>query len=77
MDKTLGYIFGSLQVLEHDMKVTANKFRKQGKINRGVALLLMLGGVYIYANEIQREEDKKKVESLRKEVEELKKSKGE
>ena len=77
MEKLLSYICSDVTVLKHDMGVTIKNFRRQGKINRGFALLFMLGGAYIYLNETQRAEDNKKIESLTKEVEELKKSKGE
>lgn len=77
MEKTLGYIFGDLTMLKHDTRVTIRNFKKQGKINRGFALLFMLAGGYIYFNEKQRVEDTNKITLLTREVEELKKSKGE
>lgn len=77
MERLISYICDDITMLKHDMGVTIKKFRRQGKVNRGFALLFVLGGVYIWVNELQREENTKKVESLTKEVEELKKSKGE
>ena len=77
MEKLISYICGDVTMLKHDMCVTAKNFKKQNYINRTFALLAVAGGVYIYANEVLREKNYKTLKSLKKEIEELKKSKGE
>lgn len=77
MEKLIGYICSDMQVLKHDMCVTIRKFKKQSRVNNKFALLFILGGFYIAINEAHDEKMRKKIESLTKEVEELKKSKGE
>jgi hypothetical protein len=70
MEKLISYICSDVTMLKHDTGVTIKNFKKQGKINRGFALLFILVGAYAYLNEVR-------YEKLREEVEELKKSKGE
>lgn len=77
MEKLISYICSDVTMLKHDMGVAIRKFKRQGKINRGFALLFMLVGGYVCLNELHDEKLRKEVESLTKEVEELKKSKGE
>lgn len=77
MEKLISYICGDLNMLKHDMALTARNFKRQGRTNRGFALLFVLVGGYICWNELQDDQLKKEIESLTKEVEELKKSKGE
>lgn len=77
MDKTFGYIFGELHMLKHDTGLVIKNLRAQNRLNKSFALLAIAGGVYIYANEKLREKDQEAIETLTKEVAELKKSKGE
>ena len=77
MEKLISYICSDVNMLKHDMCVTAKNFRKQNCFNKAVGLLAVAGGFYIYANELLREKDRKTLKSLKKEIEELKKMKGE
>lgn len=77
MEKALGYILGDLHMLKHDMKVTANNFKKQKAINGMV--IFMFAGIIMYIDGLNkcRIEQSEKLESLKKEIEELKETKGE
>ena len=70
MKNTLGYIFGNLQLQENAIKCIIHDLKTQNKINKWVALMALAGSVYILSTE-------KKLDSLTREIEELKKMKGE
>ena len=70
MEKTLGYIFGSLQLSEAAIAGIIRDLKTQNKINRYFALMAMAGGLYILSSE-------RKMNNLVREIEELKKLKGE
>lgn len=76
MDKTLGYIFGSLQLSEAAIAGIVKDLKKQRRLNQLLALLAVLGGVYIYTSESQREKDKVKLDILTRKVEEMNNAKG-
>lgn len=77
MEKVLGHIFADLHLLEHDMARVAKSFKAQGRVNKALAFALLAHGFCIYCAAVHCMENKEKIESLTKEVEELKKSKGE
>lgn len=77
MEKLISYICGDMNMLKHDMSLVIKNLRAQNRFNKGVVLLTIAGGFYIYTNEILREQNYKTIKKLTKEVEELKKSKGE
>lgn len=77
MEKVLGHIFADLHLLEHDMARVAKSFKAQNRVNKSVACALLVHGVVIYCAAVHCMNNKEKIESLTKEVEELKKSKGE
>lgn len=77
MDKMVSYIFGSLESSEKAIRGIVKCLRKQNKINRSFAMFALACGIYAAMNEKQRKQDIEKIDSLTKEVEELKKMKGE
>lgn len=77
MEKTLGYIFGSLQVSEAAIGGLIKDLKKQKHFNKKVVGVLALLGVWSYSVAAANLANKQKIEELTKEVEELKKSKGE
>ena len=88
MEKIIGYICGDVTMLKHDMVLTARILKRMNKQHMLAAIGLGLCGCYIYYNEkdkkieteLQHKENQlvaNALGDLRKEVEELKKSKGE
>lgn len=77
MEKMINYIFGSLESSNIAIGKIIKDLKRQGRINKWFTLLAVAGSVYIYKSETQRDKDREKIETLSKEVEELKKMKGE
>ena len=77
MEKLLTYIAGGVQIHEHAIKRITNALKNQSKINKCMGLLVLVGGAYIYLNEAHDKKLVSQLETLSKEVEELKKMKGE
>ena len=77
MDKTIGYIFGRLEIDEIAIGNIVSKLKKQMSFNKSVTFFAMACKVYMIVADAMRKEDLKKIEALTKEVEELKETKGE
>ena len=77
MDKTIGYIFGRLEIDEIAIGNIVSKLKKQMSFNKSVTFFAMACTVYMIVADVMRKEDLKKIEALTKEVEELKETKGE
>lgn len=77
MERMLGSIFADLYILKTDMNSVHKVLRGQSVVNRLVALDLVLLAVTGYCTAKHCMNNKEKIERLTKEVEELKKSKGE
>jgi hypothetical protein len=77
MNDIIGYIFGSLKSCEDSMEAIKQSLRNQIRINQRVSLFTAIAAVSIVALEIREIERDKKIRQLKKEVEELKQTKGE
>lgn len=77
MEKMIGYIFGSLQASEAAIGGIVKTLKQQNKINKIFALSMLVGAGYIYSCETQRKKYVERIESLTKDIEELKLMKGE
>lgn len=77
MEKMISYIFGSLEVAEKAIGALAKDVKKQKYFNKYFAMFAVSCIAYAFINEEQRKKDNEKIESLTKEVEEMKKMKGE
>lgn len=77
MDKTLGYIFGSLQVSEAAIGGIIKELKTQNRINKLMGLALLLNAIVVWGAAEHCLENKKKIEALTKEIKEMKKLKGE
>ena len=77
MDKTIGYIFGRLEIDEIAIGNIVSKLKKQMSFNKSVTFFAMACTAYMIVADVMRKEDLKKIEALTKEVEELKETKGE
>lgn len=77
MDKMINYIFGTLQASERAFVEIRKNFKKQNLINTSFALFSLSCAAYVMTANRQRANDIAKIESLQKEIEELKKMKGE
>ena len=77
MEKMISYIFGSMEANEIAIGGIISKLKKQNSFNKKVALFAVACTAYMVLSDASRREDLKKIEALTKEVEELKKTKGE
>lgn len=77
MEKLVSYICGDVTMLKHDMAAVDKVLKRMNRQHILTGLCLGLCGGYIYLNEKEKKEDRTKLDSLTKEVEGLKKSKGE
>ena len=77
MDKTIGYIFGRLEIDEIAIGNIVSKLKKQMSFNKSVTFFAMACTAYMIVADAMRKEDLKKIDALTKEVEELKETKGE
>ena len=77
MDEITKYIFGSLHDNEVAIKNIHKSLKKQAVNNKWFAIIAVATVAYLYANEIRRNEQDKKIAELSVELEELKQKKGE
>jgi hypothetical protein len=77
MERMLGSIFADLHILKVDLTNIDKVLRAQRNWNRAVGLELLLLSVGVACAAKHCIDNKEKIEKLTKEVEELKKSKGE
>lgn len=78
MEKTLGYIFGSLQVSEAAIGGIMKDLKIQSRINKLVAVALIFNTLSVYCSAEHCLENKKKIKELEKKIERMEKElKGE
>lgn len=77
MEKTLGYIFGSLQVSEAAIGGIIKDLKTQNRVNKCVAIALLGHAFCIYCAAEHCLENKKKIKELEKKIERMEKMKGE
>ena len=77
MDEMIGYIFGSLRNSEDAIKLINKALKGQAKLNRQLIGVAVCTTLYMYFNEHESRKSNRKIEALSKEIEELKKMKGE
>lgn len=77
MNEAIGYIFGTL----HNSEVSIRKINRvlisQRKFNKWIAVYAVISCVNIWVTDARYNEQQAEIESLKKEVEELKRMKGE
>ena len=77
MERMLGTIFADLHILKVDMNSIDKMLKSQRVVNKLVALNICVLTLVGYCSAKHCMDNKEKIERLTKEVEELKKSKGE
>ena len=77
MEKMISYICGDIHMLKNDMGVVAKILKNQNTINKCVSVVAVLTSLYMLCDVYKDKQYDEKIEKLTKEVEELKKSKGE
>ena len=78
MEKTLGYIFGSLQVSEAAIGGIIKDLKAQKSVNKAVVVALLGQAICIYCAAEHCLENKKKIKELEQKIERVeKKLKGE
>lgn len=77
MEKMISYIFGSMELHERAIGSIIRSLNKQTSFNKSVTLFAIATTSYMIVADARRKEDAKKIAKLTKEVEEMKKVKGE
>lgn len=77
MSEMMNYIFGNLRSSEVAIKHIQRTIKGQQRFNRNVVLCTWAMTTYVVLNEMDRREQKRKIEKLSNEIEELKRSEGE
>lgn len=76
MPDTIRYIFSSLNDTETTLRVISKSLRKQASFNRSVAFLGMTMTLHLILQEMEIRSINRDLESLKKEIKELKKTEG-
>lgn len=76
MDEMMSYIFGDLRTTKNALKYIDRTLRRQKATNRRLALLILATATYAVVAEFCHQEQRKRIEELDAEIEELRK-KGE
>lgn len=77
MNETVGYIFTCLHNSEKAIQKIANVINAQNKFNKSVARFALVSAACVTVQLIRTNQLERKIEALNKELEELKKEKGE
>lgn len=77
MNEMIGYIFGSLDIHDRAISSICNAFKAQKRLNRTTAINMVLISLTVSKLVVKVHEQNKKIDSLTKELEELKETKGE
>lgn len=76
MDEMIRYIFGTLRNSETALQSVAKNLRKQGFFNRSVAFFGMTMALHLIVQEMEIRSINRDLESLKKEIKELKNTEG-
>lgn len=76
MPDMIRYIFSSLNDTETTLRVISKSLRKQASFNRSVAFLGMTMTLHLILQEMEIRNINRDLESLKKEIKELKKTEG-
>ena len=76
MPDMIRYIFNSLNDTETTLRVISKSLRKQASFNRSVAFFGMTMTLHLIVQEIEIRSINRDLESLKKEINELKKTEG-
>lgn len=77
MCEVMNYIFGSLSNSEAAIRSIRKSLNKQARYNRKLSTLALIMTVNLVLLELDRVEQKKRIEKLESTIEELKRDKGE
>lgn len=77
MYEVMNYIFGSLSNSETAIRSIRKSLNKQARYNRNLSTLALIMTVNLVLLELDRVEQKKRIEKLESTIEELKRDKGE
>lgn len=77
MCDVMNYIFGSLSNSETAIRSIRKSLNKQARYNRNLSTLALIMTVNLVLLELDRVEQKKRIEKLESTIEELKRDKGE
>ena len=73
----MNYIFGSLSSSETAIRSIRKSMNKQARYNRNLSTLALIMTVNLVLLELDRVEQKKRIEKLESTIEEMKRDKGE
>ena len=77
MCEVMNYIFGSLSNSESAIRSIRKSMNKQARYNRKLSTLVLIVTVNLVLLELDRVEQKKRIEKLESTIEEMKRDKGE
>ena len=77
MCEVMNYIFGSLSNSETAIRSIQKSLNKQARYNRKLSTLALIMTVNLVLLELDRVEQKKRIEKLESTIEEMKRDKGE
>ena len=77
MCEVMNYIFGSLRNSETAIRSIRKSLNKQARYNRKLSTLALVMTVNLVLLELDRMEQKKRIEKLESTIEEMKRDKGE
>lgn len=77
MCEVMNYIFGSLSNSEAAIRSIRKSINKQARYNRKLSTLALIMTVNLVLLELDRVEQKKRIEKLESTIEEMKRDKGE
>lgn len=77
MCEVMNYIFGSLSNSETEIRSIRKSLNKQARYNRNLSTLALIMTVNLVLLELDRVEQKKRIEKLESTIEEMKRDKGE
>ncbi len=77
MCEVMNYIFGSLSNSETAIRSIRKSLNKQARYNRNLSTLALIMTVNLVLLELDRVEQKKRIEKLESTIEEMKRDKGE
>ena len=77
MCEVMNYIFGSLSNSETAIRSIRKSLNKQARYNRKLSTLALIMTVNLVLLELDRAEQKKRIEKLESTIEEMKRDKGE
>ena len=77
MCEVMNYIFGSLSNSESAIRSIRKSLNKQARYNRKLSTLALIMTVNLVLLELDRVEQKKRIEKLESTIEEMKRDKGE